>query len=97
MHAADERIKAEIREAERRRGQVMDEVRAVETELKALIRRGQREILARRQGAVCGIRQRNGRLGGVSGGALRAFGTAGQAVLLGHLGCGTGRRVGRRR
>ena len=39
MHAADERIKAEIREAERRRGQVMDEVRAVETELKALIRR----------------------------------------------------------
>ena len=49
------------------------------------------------QGAVCGIRQRNGRLGGVSGGALRAFGTAGQAVLLGHLGCGTGRRVGRRR
>lgn len=52
MHAADERIKAEIREAERRRGQVMDEVRAVETELKALIRRGQREILARRRGSL---------------------------------------------
>lgn len=54
MHAADERIKAEIREAERRRGQVMDEVRAVETELKALIRRGQREILARRRGQSAG-------------------------------------------
>lgn len=54
MHAADERIKAEIREAERRRGQVMDEVRAVETELKALIRRGQREILARRKGQSAG-------------------------------------------
>ena len=54
MHAADERIKAKIREAERRRGQVMDEVRAVETELKALIRRGQRDFLARRRGQSAG-------------------------------------------
>ncbi|MBS5833714.1 MAG: glycosyltransferase [Acetobacter sp.] len=66
MHAADERIKAEIREAERRRGQVMDEVRAVETELKALIRRGQREILARRRGQSAGY----------------GSGTAGWAVFL---------------
>lgn len=97
MHAADERIKAEIREAERRRGQVMDEVRAVETELKALIRRGQREILARRKGQSAGY---GSETAGWAAFLAERYGRSvppDQAVLLGYLGCGTGRRVGRRR